>query len=220
MIAPSLLNANTYHMKEMLDQLEKQGIKYLHVDIADGHFVPLMSFGPNTVKDLSQETSFIMDCHLMVENPENKIETMIAAGADIITVHTEATNHIYRIIQTIHKAGKKAGVAVNPGTPIPSLEEILPLIDLVLIMTTNPGVFGQSFIKPMVKKIQKLKDIRGEKGYHFLIEVDGSINDQTIQMCREAGADLFVSGSYLFSGDMKSKIQSLRTAGIENECKK
>lgn len=220
MIAPSLLNANSYHIKEMLNQLKAEGIKYLHVDIADGHFVPLMSFGPNIVKDLSQETSFIMDCHLMIENPENKIQTMIHAGADIITVHAEATNHMYRIIQSIHKAGKKAGIALNPGTPVSVLKEVFPMVDLVLVMTTNPGVFGESFIDPMVEKIQRLENIRKENGYHFLIEVDGSINDHTISKCKEAGADLFVSGSYLFSGDIKTKIQSLRMAGTENECKK
>ena len=161
-ISPSLLNSDTYQIKEQFEALEKCGINYIHIDITDGHFVPMISFGANTVKDLRKHTDFVLDCHLMVENPENLIPVIVGAGADIITVHTEATKHIYRSIQTIKKCGKKAGIAINPGTPVSMIKEILPMADLVLCMTTNPGVFGESFIPSVADKV---KNLRSETAY-------------------------------------------------------
>ena len=161
-ISPSLLNSDTYQIKEQFEALEKCGINYIHIDITDGHFVPMISFGANTVKDLRKHTDFVLDCHLMVENPENLIPVIADAGADIITVHTEATKHIYRSIQTIKKCGKKAGIAINPGTPVSMIKEILPMADLVLCMTTNPGVFGESFIPSVADKV---KNLRSETAY-------------------------------------------------------
>lgn len=213
MIAPSLLNANTYHIKEILQQLQEEGISCLHIDIADGHFVPLMSFGENTVKDLKKETHFFLDCHLMIERPENRIPSIAEAGADVITIHAEATKHMYRTIQMIQKTGAKAGLAINPGTPISEIEEILSIVDQVLVMTVNPGVMGETFIDCMISKIEKLNQIRKERQYSYQIQVDGSINNHTIIRCKEAGADLFVSGGYIFGGDLKERIRNLKMAG-------
>ena len=200
-ISPSLLNSDTYQIKEQFEALEKCGINYIHIDITDGHFVPMISF--------------VLDCHLMVENPENLIPVIANAGADIITVHTEATKHIYRSIQTIKKCGKKAGIAINPGTPVSMIKEILPMADIVLCMTTNPGVFGESFIPSVADKVKNLCELREQKGYSYQIQVDGSINDQTAIVCKKAGADIFVSGSYIFGGNIEERIHKIMDAGEE-----
>ena len=212
-INPSLLNANTYRIKEQLDQLKKGNITHLHIDIADGHFVPVMSFGANTVRDLKKETDLVLDCHMMVEKPEEKIPGIIEAGADIITVHAEATAHIYKVMQKIQGAGRKAGVALNPGTPISMIEEILPFADLILCMTSNPGMAGETFINSVTKKIEILNEIRKNKGYRYLIEADGSINEENISFCRKAGADLIVSGRFIFDGKIEEQLWRLRMAG-------
>lgn len=212
-INPSLLNANTYRIKEQLDQLKKGNITHLHIDIADGHFVPVMSFGANTVRDLKKETDLVLDCHMMVEKPEEKIPAIIEAGADIITVHAEATAHIYKVMQKIQGAGRKAGVALNPGTPISMIEEILPFADLILCMTSNPGMAGETFINSVTKKIEILNEIRKNKGYRYLIEADGSINEESISFCRKAGADLIVSGRFIFDGKIEEQLWRLRMAG-------
>lgn len=212
-INPSLLNANTYRIKEQLDQLKKGNITHLHIDIADGHFVPVMSFGANTVRDLKKETDLVLDCHMMVEKPEEKIPAIIEAGADIITVHAEATAHIYKVMQKIQGAGRKTGVALNPGTPISMIEEILPFADLILCMTSNPGMAGETFINSVTKKIEILNEIRKNKGYRYLIEADGSINEENISFCRKAGADLIVSGRFIFDGKIEEQLWRLRMAG-------
>lgn len=212
-INPSLLNANTYRIKEQLDQLKKGNITHLHIDIADGHFVPVMSFGANTVRDLKKETDLVLDCHMMVEKPEEKIPAIIEAGADIITVHAEATAHIYKVMQKIQGAGRKAGVALNPGTPISMIEEILPFADLILCMTSNPGMAGETFINSVTKKIEILNEIRKNKGYRYLIEADGSINEENISFCRKAGTDLIVSGRFIFDGKIEEQLWRLRMAG-------
>lgn len=212
-INPSLLNANTYRIKEQLDQLKKGNITHLHIDIADGHFVPVMSFGANTIRDLKKETDLVLDCHMMVEKPEEKIPAIIEAGADIITVHAEATAHIYKVMQKIQGAGRKAGVALNPGTPISMIEEILPFADLILCMTSNPGMAGETFINSVTKKIEILNEIRKNKGYRYLIEADGSINEENISFCRKAGADLIVSGRFIFDGKIEEQLWRLRMAG-------
>ena len=212
-INPSLLNANTYRIKEQLDQLKKGNITHLHIDIADGHLVPVMSFGANTVRDLKKETDLVLDCHMMVEKPEEKIPAIIEAGADIITVHAEATAHIYKVMQKIQGAGRKAGVALNPGTPISMIEEILPFADLILCMTSNPGMAGETFINSVTKKIEILNEIRKNKGYRYLIEADGSINEENISFCRKAGADLIVSGRSIFDGKIEEQLWRLRMAG-------
>lgn len=206
-ILPSLLNANTYNIKEQLQILKDKGIDHLHVDVMDGQFVPSQAFGPNTVNDLKNMTDFKLDVHLMIENPEKHIP--LYKNADIITVHYESTRHLYRAIQLIKNMGLKACVAINPATSVSMIEEVLPMLDQVLVMTINPGVPGEKFIAQTMTKIEKLDQLKKEKNYHFNIEVDGNVNKDTINECLKAGANMFVSGSYVFNGLIPDNIDSL-----------
>ena len=206
-ILPSLLIANTYNIKEQLQILKDKGIDHLHVDVMDGQFVPSQAFGPNTVNDLKNMTDFKLDVHLMIENPEKHIP--LYKNADIITVHYESTRHLYRAIQLIKNMGLKACVAINPATSVSMIEEVLPMLDQVLVMTINPGVPGEKFIAQTMTKIEKLNQLKKEKDYHFNIEVDGNVNKDTINECLKAGANMFVSGSYVFNGSIPDNIDSL-----------
>lgn len=206
-ILPSLLNANTYNIKEQLQILKDKGIDHLHVDVMDGQFVPSQAFGPNTVNDLKNMTDFKLDVHLMIETPEKHIP--LYKNADIITVHYESTRHLYRAIQLIKNMGLKACVAINPATSVSMIEEVLPMLDQVLVMTINPGVPGEKFIAQTMTKIEKLDQLKKEKNYHFNIEVDGNVNKDTINECLKAGANMFVSGSYIFNGSIPDNIDSL-----------
>lgn len=206
-ILPSLLNANTYNIKEQLQILKDKGIDHLHVDVMDGQFVPSQAFGPNTVNDLKNMTDFKLDVHLMIENPEKHI--LLYKNADIITVHYESTRHLYRTIQLIKNMGLKACVAINPATSVSMVEEVLPMLDQVLVMTINPGVPGEKFIAQTMTKIEKLNQLKKEKNYLFNIEVDGNVNKDTINECLKAGANMFVSGSYVFNGSIPDNIDSL-----------
>lgn len=206
-ILPSLLNANTYNIKEQLQILKDKGIDHLHVDVMDGQFVPSQAFGPNTVNDLKNMTDFKLDVHLMIENPEKHIP--LYKNANIITVHYESTRHLYRAIQLIKNMGLKACVAINPATSVSMIEEVLPMLDQVLVMTINPGVPGEKFIAQTMTKIEKLNQLKKEKNYHFNIEVDGNVNKDTINECLKAGANMFVSGSYVFNGSIPDNIDSL-----------
>lgn len=206
-ILPSLLNANTYNIKEQLQVLKDKGIDHLHVDVMDGQFVPSQAFGPNTVNDLKKMIDFKLDVHLMIENPEKHIP--LYQNADTITVHYESTRHLYRAIQLIKNMGLKACVAINPATSVSMIEEVLPMLDQVLVMTINPGVPGEKFIAQTMTKIEKLNQLKKEKNYHFNIEVDGNVNKDTINECLKAGANMFVSGSYVFNGSIPDNIDSL-----------
>lgn len=206
-ILPSLLNANTYNIKEQLQILKDKGIDHLHVDVMDGQFVPSQAFGPNTVNDLKKMTDFKLDVHLMIEDPEKHIP--LYKNADIITVHYESTRHLYRAIQLIKNMGLKACVAINPATSVSVIEEVLPMLDQVLVMTINPGVPGEKFIAQTMTKIEKLNQLKKEKNYHLNIEVDGNVNKDTINECLKAGANMFVSGSYVFNGSIPDNIDSL-----------
>ena len=206
-ILPSLLNENTYNIKEQLQILKDKGIDHLHVDVMDGQFVPSQAFGPNTVNDLKNMTDFKLDVHLMIENPEKHIP--LYKNADIITVHYESTRHLYRAIQLIKNMGLKACVAINPATSVSMIEEVLPMLDQVLVMTINPGVPGEKFIAQTMTKIEKLDQLKKEKNYHFNMEVDGNVNKDTINECLKAGANMFVSGSYIFNGSIPDNIDSL-----------
>lgn len=200
-LAPSILSADFANLERDIRLVEDGGADYIHVDVMDGHFVPNITFGADTLAAIRSVTKLPLDCHLMVEYPENYIKNFAKAGADIITVHVESTPHIHRVIQLIKKQGVKAGIAVNPGTPIESLIHVLDLVDLVLVMTVNPGYGGQSFIPETLKKIERANELKNKKGYSYEIEVDGGIAEGTAKQCKEAGASVFVAGSYIYTAD-------------------
>lgn len=209
-IAPSILAADYANFETELKRLEETGVEYVHIDIMDGHFVPNISFGADVVAAMRPHSKLVFDCHLMVSNPENHIDSFARAGADIMTIHAEATVHIHGSLQKIKAAGMKAGVVINPGTPLAVIEHVLNLVDQVLIMTVNPGFGGQAYIPEMADKIAALVQMRQEKGLSFDIEVDGGIDDKTIASAKEAGANVFVAGSYLFKGDLQTGVNALR----------
>ena len=196
-----------------IDKIKDAGIHMLHVDVMDGHFVPNITFGPQMIADLHRATKLKLDCHLMIDNPDEFATLFAKAGGDMIMVHVESSPHIYRVIQEIKANGARAGLVLNPGTPLTAVVELLPLVDQVLIMTVNPGFGGQKFIPQMVNKIQRLTAARKQLGLKFDIEVDGGINDETIQVCATAGANVFVAGSYVFGAkDPSSQIKKLINA--------
>ncbi|WP_124057658.1 ribulose-phosphate 3-epimerase [Vaginisenegalia massiliensis] len=210
-IAPSMLSADFAHLASEIQEIESYGVEYLHIDIMDGTFVPNISFGPMVFKAIRAQSQLIFDCHMMVQNPERYIDDVVKAGADIITVHAEATQHLHRVLQQIKAAGVKAGVVLNPGTPLTAVEPVLDMVDMVLIMTVNPGFGGQAFIESMLTKISQLKQMRDQAGLDFEIEVDGGVNDKSGRQCIEAGADVLVAGSYIFNAeDRQAAVESLR----------
>ncbi|VTS13789.1 ribulose-phosphate 3-epimerase [Streptococcus pseudoporcinus] len=212
-IAPSILAADYANFAAELKRIEETDAEYVHIDIMDGQFVPNISFGADVVASMRKHSKLVFDCHLMVVDPERYVEAYAQAGADIMTVHLESTRHIHGALQKIKAAGMKAGVVINPGTPVGALEPILSLVDQVLIMTVNPGFGGQAFIPECLDKVQKVVEMRQRAGLDFDIEVDGGVDDKTIAACAKAGANVFVAGSYLFKADdLVSQVQTLRLA--------
>lgn len=210
-IAPSILSADFANLERDVTLVEKLGADLIHIDAMDGQFVPNLTLGANVVEALRKVTTLPLDCHLMIQNPERYIEAFAKAGADYITVHIEATSHIHRALQQIKQLNVKCGVVINPGTPVSMIESVLPMVDLVLVMTANPGFGGQTFITDMLHKVRLLKELREKNDYDYLIEVDGGINSETIKWCRDAGVDIAVAGSYLFGAeDVKAAIDSLK----------
>lgn len=211
-IAPSALAADFRRLEHELQDVEQGGADMLHVDIMDGHFVPNISFGPFIVDFMKQSTNLPLDVHLMIERPELMLSDFIKAGADRITVHVEACTHLHRVVGQILEQGVKVGVALNPATPLNTLEHIVDQLDLVLIMTVNPGFGGQKFIPAMLPKIRELRrelDARGLQHVH--IEVDGGINEQTAKQVVDAGANILVAGSSVFNeADRADAIRRLR----------
>lgn len=203
MLAPSLLSADLADLKGALKTIETNGGKVVHIDVMDGCFVPQISYGQPVVQSLRPYSDLPFDVHLMVEHPEQQVESFAAAGADWITFHHEACVHSHRLVQRIHDLGKKAGISIVPSTPVSALEEILGYVDLVLVMTVNPGFGGQKLIPSCVKKISELVRIREEEGLDFLVSVDGGVNAETLSSVIDAGADVIVSGSAFFTGKLK-----------------
>ncbi|KKB39299.1 ribulose-phosphate 3-epimerase [Bacillus thermotolerans] len=198
-IAPSILSANFAKLGEEVKEVETGGADWIHVDVMDGHFVPNITIGPLIVDAIRPVTDLPLDVHLMIENPDQYIEAFAKAGADYITVHAEACPHLHRTVQLIRSYGVKPGVVLNPATPAEGLEYILEDIDLVLLMTVNPGFGGQSFIHSVVPKIRKVKEMIESKNLDVLIEIDGGVNTETARLCTEAGADVLVAGSAVYN---------------------
>jgi ribulose-phosphate 3-epimerase len=212
-IAPSILSADFANLGRDVLAVEKGGADYIHVDVMDGAFVPNISFGSLIVSAIRPVTKLPLDVHLMIQNPEQYIQEFAKAGADIIMVHVEATPHIHRAVQLIKETGVKAGVVLNPGTPIEAIEYVLKEVDQVLIMSVNPGFGGQKFIPESLVKINRLAALREELGLAFEIEVDGGIGEETAQLCAKAGADVFVAGSYIYGAkDVAKQIAILKEA--------
>ena len=209
--APSILSADFGRLAEETRAAETAGADWIHVDIMDGHFAANLSFGPKTVADLRPVTKLPLDCHFMVSNPEDHVMSFAKAGADYFTFQIEAALHSNRLIQEIKKAGMKSGVSIVPGTPVHVLDEILSELDVVLILLVNPGFGGQKMIPSCLEKLVKLASIREEKGYHFLLSVDGGITIDNASIAIEKGADIIVAGSAFFDSDDRNKaLQKLR----------
>ena len=197
-IAPSILSADFSRLGEEIKAVEKAGADLIHVDVMDGHYVPNITIGPGVVSSLRKATGLPFDVHLMIEDPDRYIDAFVDAGSNIITVHAEAVIHLHRTVHYIKGKGVKVGVSLNPSTPLACVEEILPDIDLLLIMTVNPGFGGQKFISGMLPKIRKARELAQTRGLQMAIEVDGGVTAENIGTLAEAGADIFVAGAAIF----------------------
>lgn len=205
-IAPSLLSADFAKLGEEVCSLEKIGADYFHVDVMDGHFVPNITLGPLIVKAIRPHTTLPLDVHLMISEPDRYLENFVAAGADLLTVHAEACLHLDRTLKQIHKLGVKASLALNPHTPLQVLEYVVEELDMILIMTVNPGFGGQSFLPSMLRKISETKDLLIKRGLsHIDIEVDGGISQVTAKSVREAGANVLVAGNAIFTAQNREE---------------
>ena len=210
-LAPSILSADFARLLEDVKKVEEAGCEYLHIDVMDGHFVPNITLGPNIVKSLRKDVNMVFDAHLMIENPDMYIKDFAEAGCDIIVVHQEACKHLHRTIQNIKSYNIKAGVALNPATPIETIKHVLKDVDMVLIMTVNPGFGGQSFIDSMIDQIRELKAIVDEQSLNIDIQVDGGIKPSNVADVVNAGANVIVAGSAIFnSSDIKETVIEFR----------
>ncbi|MEZ4697550.1 MAG: ribulose-phosphate 3-epimerase [Rhodothermales bacterium] len=216
-LAPSILSADFNRLEAHVREAIACDIDWLHLDVMDGHFVPNITIGPLVVRALrkvKEETGVTLDCHLMIEEPERYVEDFVEAGADSVTVHVEAATHLHRVVQQIHSAGARAGVALNPATSLDSIEEILPYVDLVLVMTVNPGFGGQKYIPTSTDKIRRLRQTIDRRGLKVDLQIDGGVNEHTIREAVDAGANVIVSGNSVFGGSrsVADNITALRSA--------
>ena len=216
-IAPSILSADGGRLSEEIAAVEKAGADWIHIDVMDGNFVPNITMGPAIISSLRKTTKLPFDVHLMIENPDRYIESFSQAGADIITIHAEATNHLYRTIDLIKSFGQRAGVSLNPATPLAQVEDVIRHIDLLLIMTVNPGFGGQKFIASSLSKISRANKMMGGLPRKPMLEVDGGVNLQNIGDIAEAGADVIVAGAAIFgSDDYQKTIATMKLAANNN----
>ncbi|MEB1810041.1 MAG: ribulose-phosphate 3-epimerase [Bacillaceae bacterium] len=210
-IAPSILSADFSKLGEEIKDVERGGADYIHVDVMDGHFVPNITIGPLIVEAIRPVTNLPLDVHLMIENPDLYIPQFAKAGADIITVHVEACPHLHRTIHLIKEQGVKAGVVLNPATPVDTIQHIINDLDMVLLMTVNPGFGGQKFIHSVLPKITAVSEMAKSKKLNIDIEVDGGVNEETARLCIEAGANVLVAGSAVYSKEDRARaIQAIR----------
>ena len=211
-IAPSILAADFNRLGEEIKAVENAGADYLHIDVMDGHFVPNISFGAGVMKSLNKLDVAPYDVHLMIESPEKYIADFVTEKTEFITIHQEADRHLNRTINYIKSLGVKAGVSINPGTPVESLSEILDIVDIILVMSVNPGFGGQKFIESSYDKIRRLASMRKSRDCDFLIEVDGGVNSANIVNLKEAGVDIFVAGSEVFGAEnIPEKVKELKS---------
>ncbi len=202
LLAPSILSADFTDLGASVELIEQKGGDWIHIDVMDGHFVPNLSFGSLVVRAIRSRSRLPFDVHLMVTNPEDLIPEFVSAGADYITFHIEAAIHAHRLISLIHDSGIKAGISIVPSTPVAALKELLPIVDLVLVMSVNPGFGGQVMIPSCLEKVRELKKLQQDSGFSYIVSVDGGVNARTLDAVVDAGADVIVSGSAFFSGEL------------------
>lgn len=208
LLAPSILSADMSNLSQQILLVEKGGADWIHCDVMDGHFVPNLTFGPIVIEAVKRSTKLPVDVHLMIKNPDNLIESFVNKGADYLVVHQEEVIHLNRTLTRIRELGCKPGVAINPSTPVSFIKEIVEFVDLLLIMSVNPGFGGQKFINSTLRKIEEAANIRSALGLDFLIEVDGGITKENIVSVSDAGCDVFVAGNSIFANDDITKATS------------